>query len=680
MPRKTVAASASLGADLPPVLVMALRDSAAVKMVEDAGITINVVELNAFPVGGRIRHAPENWAVVSPRDSFVFNVVNEGYKIDLLGLPPLPMNCKNPPTDPEGQAVLDQEVESMQLKAVVRRIPDNSDGVVSPFFARPKSTPGKWRPILSMKSVNQYIRYVKFKMTTVRDIQRWLQQDYYMTSLDLSDAYFSIPLHTSVYKFVRFVWRDLTYEFMTNMFGLGPSARLFTKVLAPVVRFLRKALGAQVAGYIDDFLNQDMDKERCAQKTRAAIIIFFCLGFKVNGEKSETVPTKYIKHLGFMWNTETMTVTLPAEKVASLSARAAQILDEGRITLRGLQSFIGKLEATKPAVSVAPLHFRFLQALLPRNLVDTDRNISITLTRQARKDLRWWVDTMPRWTSSPLSRGNYSLTLRTDASGLWGWGGHSARGASQGTWVGNENSWHVNLKELEAGRRSLEEQMHVGDHVLLEMDSTVAVAFVNRLGGTRSASLRDKALELWNLVLARQGWVTARWLPREQNQVADLLSKERLRRWEFGLNPTQMDMIKDQWGLPSMDLFASANFHVAPRYCSLEADPQADTVDAFRVARWPHWCYAFPPLPLLDMTLDRIRKDRIKAIVVLPRWTEALWWQKVERMMDSEMLHLGWYKNILQQLHQEKLPRLGQMVAILLNGEKFPSARMPENS
>ena len=143
-----------------------------------------------------------------------------------------------------------------------------------------------------MKKVNKFVRYVKFKMTTTKDIKTWLHRDAYMTSLDLEDAYFSIPLHHTVIKFVRFVWRDLTYEFMTNMFGLGPSARLFTKVLAPVVRFLRKALNTQVAGYIDDFLQQDKDKETCAQKTRAAFIIFFCLEFKVNGEMSETNPSR----------------------------------------------------------------------------------------------------------------------------------------------------------------------------------------------------------------------------------------------------------------------------------------------------------------------------------------------------------------------------------------------------
>ena len=684
MLRATVEPPETVEKSLPPILAMALQDDEAVKMVKKTGIkldTANLKALDSLPAGGRISHALENWNIVAHKNKFVLKVVEEGYKIDFLGKPPIPMNLKNHPTDPEGRIILDQEVTDMREKGAIRRIPDNKDGVVSPFFARPKpGKPGKWRPILDMKQVNKFVRYVKFKMTTVWDVKKWLKKDSFMTSLDLSDAYFSIPLHKSAYRFVRFVWQDLTYEFLTNMFGLGPSARLFTKVLAPVVRFLRRALEAQVTGYIDDFLQQDEDKNRCAAKTRAAVIIFHCLGFKVNAEKSEIEPTKHIMHPGFEWDTHAMTVTLPATKVEDLKSKAAQIKETGGITIKQLQSFLGKLEATKPAISTAPLHFRFLQALLPKRLENINNGTFLPLNKQAKKDLDWWTNSMHMQTSSPLNRGEFSLTLKTDASGLWGWGGHSARGASQGTWNGNEKAWHVNLKELEAGKRCLEEQMHNGDHVLLEMDSAVAVAFVNRMGGTRSAPLRDKALELWDLVLGRQGWVTARWLPREQNQIADLLSKEQLARWEFGLNSDQIDSIKDTWGEPKIDLFASARFHITQRYCSLEADPQADKIDAFRLEKWSNWSYAFPPMPLLEMTLDRIKKDQVKVIVVMPHWTEALWWTKVEQMRDSEVLRLGWYKDILQGLTQTTLPRLGVMVAVLLNGKKSHSARKPETS
>ena len=678
-----------MGNELPDILKLAMEDQDAMAMVKRAGIEINVELLNRIPVGGRIKHAQRNWAVVAPRDQFVAKVVTEGYKVDFLSDPPLPMNFKNPTTDPEGQAVLDSEVASMQEKAVIRRVDGNRDGVVNPFFARPKSTPGKWRPILSMKKVNEFVRYVKFRMTTVKNIKTWLQEGSYMTSLDLSDAYFSIPLHHTVFKFVRFVWRDLTYEYLTNMFGLGPSARLFTKVLAPVVRFLRRALNSEMAGYIDDFLQQDEDKERCAQKTKAAIIIFFCLGFKVNGEKSEIVPVKSIQYLGFVWNTETMTVSLPNKKIKDLKEKAAEILGAGGCTLKGWQSFIGKLEATRPAIPTARLHFRFLQALLPRGLAstgrkrkqaDVDKKTFIPLSDKSMEDLLWWKEDMEHVASSPLSRGPYTLIIKTDASGQWGWGGHSSRGASQGAWSWREADRHINWKELEAGRGCLKEQMRMGDHILLEMDSTTAVSFINRMGGTRSATLRDKAIEIWRLVLSRQGWLTARWIPREKNQVADLLSKEHFLTWEFGLKPDQVNQVVNRWGWPTMDLFASENFHIVDRYCSLEADSQATQLDAFRIKRWPDWSYAFPPLPLLDLTIDKIKTDRVRVTVILPLWTEALWWPKVERLMIGEPLYLGWYKEVLQPLQHRTLTcRLGKMAAVLLNGGTSPSGRRQEN-
>ena len=222
--------------------------------------------------------------------------------------------------------------------------------------------------------------------------------------------------------------------------------------------------------------------------------------------------------------------------------------------------------------------------------------------------------------------------------------------------------------------------MTKGDHVLLEMDSTVAVSFINRMGGTRSATLRDKAIEIWELVLSKQGWLTARWIPREMNQVADLLSKEHLLTWEFGLKSDQVNKVISQWGWPTMDLFASKNFHIVDKYCSLEADSQAVQLDAFRMGRWPTRSYAFPPLPLLDMTLDRIKTDKVEVVVILPFWTEALWWPKVERLMMNEPLYLGWYKEILQPLQHKTLTcRLGRMAAVLLNGRKSHSGRKQGN-
>ena len=145
--------------ELPPILVLALKDQKAVEMVENTGICIDVERLNRIPVGGRIRFAKENWKIITPERSFAAKVVDKGFKIDWIGKPKLPLNLKNPHTDPEGQAVLDKEVASMQEKGVIRQVNGNPDGAVSPFWARPKAKPGQWRPILSMKKINKFIRY-----------------------------------------------------------------------------------------------------------------------------------------------------------------------------------------------------------------------------------------------------------------------------------------------------------------------------------------------------------------------------------------------------------------------------------------------------------------------------------------------------------------------------------------
>ena len=357
-------------------------------------------------------------------------------------------------TDSAGQAVLDVEVAAMLEKAAIRVVDGNPDGVVSPFFARPKATPGKWRPIVSLKKVNEHIRYQRFRMTTVRDIKLWVREGHFFSSIDLSDAYFSIPLHQTVWRFIRFVWRDLTYEFMVNMFGLGPSARLFTKVLAVVIRFLRNAFEMLIQGYIDDFLIQALTSLQCEVQTHIAIIVFHVLGFKVNFEKSSLRPSTAINHLGFDWDSQEMTVSVPRDKVVKLCDLAEGFVLKGGCTADELRSFLGRAESVRPAAELAPLHYRDLQDLMPRRRSWNGRAF-LPLTQGAKDDLHWWISGFPSQCTSPLQRGPATLEMSTDASSRWGWGGTSSRGSFQGPWKGKEAAWHINLQELVAAELGL---------------------------------------------------------------------------------------------------------------------------------------------------------------------------------------------------------------------------------
>ena len=51
-------------------------------------------------------------------------------------------------------------------------------------------------------------------MTTVEEVRHWIRPGFWFTSVDLTDAYYSVPLHKSAWRFVRFVWRGKTYEYV----------------------------------------------------------------------------------------------------------------------------------------------------------------------------------------------------------------------------------------------------------------------------------------------------------------------------------------------------------------------------------------------------------------------------------------------------------------------------------
>ena len=73
-----------------------------------------------------------------------------------------------------------------------------------------------------------------------------MRPGYFFTLIDLQDAYFSISLHSSVRRFCQFRWRGKTYQYRCVMFGLGPSALVFTKTLRAALVFLRVAFGILV--------------------------------------------------------------------------------------------------------------------------------------------------------------------------------------------------------------------------------------------------------------------------------------------------------------------------------------------------------------------------------------------------------------------------------------------------
>ena len=68
----------------------------------------------------------------------------------------------------------------------------------------PKKEKGRWRPILNLKLLNIFIRYEHFKMENLESVRFLVKKGDWLVKLDLRDAYFTVAVHESQHKFLRF--------------------------------------------------------------------------------------------------------------------------------------------------------------------------------------------------------------------------------------------------------------------------------------------------------------------------------------------------------------------------------------------------------------------------------------------------------------------------------------------
>ena len=139
----------------------------------------------------------------------------------------------------------------------------------------------------------------------------------FMVSIDLKDAYFSVPIFQPHHKYLRFLWNFKRYEFTCLPFGYSLAPRVFTKIFKPIMAYFR-FLGFRVIIFIDDLVLIASSYDECLQQLDVLKQTLCELGFTVNVEKSQLVPVNEILYLGFMINSIAMRLQLPVVKLEKI--------------------------------------------------------------------------------------------------------------------------------------------------------------------------------------------------------------------------------------------------------------------------------------------------------------------------------------------------------------------------
>ena len=274
-------------------------------------------------------------------------------------------------------------------------------------------------PVIDLSHLNGLVRLTPFKMETVASVLLSVREGDFLSSIDLKDAYFQIPVHQSSRKLLRFLSEGTVYQFKALCFGLSTAPQVFTSVF-PAVSAWAHSHGIRLLWYLDDWLVLASSEAEVKQHVQYLLSLCHSLRIVINEGKSDLVPSQTANYLGMTIDTGVARIfpslarvekfLSVAETFCALTAPPAQLW----------QVLLGHLASLERLVSHGRLRMRSLQWHLKTHWSpESDPSFWCPCPRRCgRTCLGGWCGTIFSWgfdsghllpiytcTRTPLDRG-----------------------------------------------------------------------------------------------------------------------------------------------------------------------------------------------------------------------------------------------------------------------------------
>ena len=575
----------------------------------------------------------DRWlSLKDPPDTVAANIATEGLWLDLLQEPPM-VSRFSPPmsvvTHPDKFPVLKPVVRDWEQRGILtrERIPANV------FFSRlfyVSKKGGKFRPILDLSILNTYVRTPSFVMEDLDFVLQHITQVMWASTLDVTDAYLTTPIHPRYQALFCFVLDGVVYMFLRMPFGLTTAPWAFSRIMHPVKICLRMK-GVSISSFIDDFFILAITQELCSIHAGWAEQILIWLGFQINYAKSSLVPLQSVEYLGILIDLRLHTHVLPPDKVSRLLDACRQMSLASWTTRRRLEALVGFLNFAHPFLSLGRMHLRQLIKWMNLYSSPASRDRRFPTNPELGMALRPFLDASYLATPTSFRPIHPSLVLSTDASSS-GWSGVVLPFRVRDFWMPWEISNSINWREMAAILRTVDFLRLSLAHrsIKIVTDSLVVFFCLKRMGSLHSESLNDLLRAF--LLLCQEYSIT--FVPvhisGSLNVLADQGSRNTPISTEWSLDPESFDWIFHQFPFsPQVDLFATReNFQFFP-YVSPCPDPDAFFINALDLDWNRFQCiYAFPPPVLMDRIIDQICSFQGTMLLIAPlafqSWTYRL--------------------------------------------------------
>ena len=237
---------------------------------------------------------------------------------------------------------------------------------------------------------------------------------------------------------------------------------------------------------------------------------------------------------------------------------------------------IGKLIFASQAVEYGLLYTRSLERakLLALSQSHGNYKAQMKIPKSIISDLEWWLENLDNGKS--IKTHAFSTIIYTDASDS-GWGATDGVRETAGVWARSEKNWHINYKELMAVKLALEALAvnYSNCEILLRVDNTSAISFVNRMGSVRYSHYNDLAKEIWHWAQCRKIFLVASYIRSSENVDADRLSRIKNNDTEWELSDKYFEVVVNRFGRPEYDIFAKEGNSKCLKFFSWMPDPSA---------------------------------------------------------------------------------------------------------
>ena len=163
---------------------------------------VNKYKLTTKFMGGNTKLFAKTWKKLRS-DKYILDIVTNGLRLDFKEIPKNRQyqfrTLKNDELD-----IVKAEVDKLLSKQVICESRREKNDYLSNVFTRNKNDGGK-RMILNLKQFNTHITYRHFIMESINPVIDIVRPNVYMTSIDLKDIFYSIPIHPEHQKYLKIV-------------------------------------------------------------------------------------------------------------------------------------------------------------------------------------------------------------------------------------------------------------------------------------------------------------------------------------------------------------------------------------------------------------------------------------------------------------------------------------------